>query len=103
MLGPVLFIVYINDLPGAIKLIVYIFADDSKFCRVIDQPEDREILLVDAENWQDLWQDLWPLGFHSKKCKAMTVSNDGSQREDTKYRLLGHLLDIVSLKKDIWE
>ena len=87
MLGPVLFVVYINDLPEAIKLIVYSFADDSKFCRVIDQPEN--------------WQDVWPLGFHSKKCKAMTVSNDGSQREDAKYRLLGHLLDRVSLEKDL--
>ena len=100
VLGPILFVVYINDLPEAIKSLVYIFADDSKFCRVIDQPEDREILqndLVEAENWQDLWL----LGFHRKKCKAITVSNDGSQKEDAKYKLLGHDLDRVSSEKDL--
>ena len=100
MLGPVLFVVYINDLPESIKSLVYIFADDSKFCRVIDQPKDRKILqndLVEAENWQDLWL----LGFHPKKCKAMTVSNDGFEREDAKYTLRGHHLDTVSSEKDL--
>ena len=52
---------------------------------------------MEAENWQDLWL----LGFHPKKCKAMTVSNAGSEREDAKYTLQGLHLDTVSSEEDL--
>ena len=35
VLGPILFVIYINDLPNKIKSDIYMFADDTKVFRTI--------------------------------------------------------------------
>ena len=50
VLGPVLFIVYMNDLNKVIKhSLLKCFADDSKLIKSIQNPEDREKLIQDLE------------------------------------------------------
>jgi hypothetical protein len=36
VLGPVLFICYINDMPEAVRSLIYLYADDSKICREVN-------------------------------------------------------------------
>ena len=58
VLGPLLFIPFINDLPDGIKSDVYLFADDTKIFRNITDGEDKEILQDDLEileNWSNTW------------------------------------------------
>ena len=58
MLGPVLFIIYINDLPYKLQSISKIFTDDSKVYRSIQDETDQEIIqedLFEICNWTDLW------------------------------------------------
>ena len=40
VLGPILFVIYINDLPGNVKSNDYLFADDTKIFRYIKSRED---------------------------------------------------------------
>ena len=47
VLGPLLFLIYINDLPDGIMSNIYMYADDTKLYREIKSPEDHQILQND--------------------------------------------------------
>ena len=54
MIGPILFLIYINDFPTGIKSKINIFADDTKIASRADTVEDEEIVNDDIEvlkNW----------------------------------------------------
>ena len=72
VLGPILFVIYINNLPEAVESAAYLFADDTKIFRVINSLDYQHILqndLVRLENWSDKWL----LKFHPEKCKLFTI------------------------------
>ena len=46
MIGPVLFLIYINDLPTGIKSKINIFADDTKIASKVDTVGDEEIVMM---------------------------------------------------------
>ena len=67
ILGPLLFLLYINDLPDAIKSRVFLFADDLK---MIANPLKKNIVendLISLENWENTWL----LRFNTAKCKVL--------------------------------
>ena len=67
VLGPVLFIYYINDLPSVTEGILKIFADDTKAYSTVQSDADSNKLqqcINDLTNWSEKWQ----LKFNSKKC-----------------------------------
>ena len=70
VLGPLLFVIYINDLPDVIKSQIYLFADDTKIFRRIDSGVDSAILQNDLISMCN-WSNKWKLKFHPKKCKVM--------------------------------
>ena len=80
VLGPILFVLYINDLPSNILSDVYMFADDTKIFNIIKSPEDQEILQNDLDTLS-MWSDKWLLKFHPEKCKVMHLGKAG----DTEY------------------
>ncbi|CAB3992184.1 Hypothetical predicted protein [Paramuricea clavata] len=65
VLGPLLFLIYANDLPNAANhSIVPMFADDSKCYREISQPRDRDLLQSDL-NLLHRWSSTWDLKFNT--------------------------------------
>ena len=44
VLGPLLFVIYINDLPDSVESNVYLFTDDAKIYKNIDSLNDHDIL-----------------------------------------------------------
>ena len=73
VLGPVCFVIFINDLDDVLDLVggfVSKFADDTKFGRVINDEEDRMKMQQDIEKLME-WAEVWQMEFNSKKCKVV--------------------------------
>ena len=74
VLGPLLFLIYINDMPPYVKSKIRLFADDAYLYRVIDAIEDSTILQEDLNQLQE-WERLWDMEFHPGKGKSLTITN----------------------------
>lgn len=74
VLGPILFLIFINDLPKVVKCLIKLFADDAKLYQVIRSEQDQEMLQNDIENASN-WASLWKMFFNNKKCKHLQIGN----------------------------
>ena len=101
VLGPILFVIYINDLPDIVDKDshVFLFADDTKLFREINSPIDRKILQQDLDNLTD-WSNKWLLKFHPDKCVSMIISRNSEIREAS-YVMENHNLNCSNCEKDI--
>ena len=69
VLGPLLFVIFINDLPDEVKFsMCKLFADDCKLYRAVNIGEN--ILQTDLSNFEK-WSKRWQLPFNESKCKVM--------------------------------
>ena len=73
MLGPLLFLVYINDMPEGINSTVRLFADDSLVYRIIQSKEDQTILQEDLRKLQE-WEQKWQMQFNTDKCEVLRIT-----------------------------
>ena len=102
VLGPLLFVLFINDLPETIKnnSDVYLFADDTKNFRAIYNEEDCQKLQEDLDAIHN-WTNDSLLKFHPDKCKHLHVS---TRQEHHHTYLLGpeqHPVQHTSQEKDV--
>lgn len=73
VLGPLLFLIYVNDLPLCVSSSISLFADDCVIYREVTNTTDIELLQNDLQAVAD-WCDLWQMSLNTNKCKAMTIS-----------------------------
>ena len=73
VLGPVLFLIFINDLPDNIRSSVCLFADDCVLYRDIKTLTDCQILQDDL-NSLGQWLADWQMKFNVAKCHSMRVT-----------------------------
>jgi hypothetical protein len=95
ILGPLIFLLYINDLPLNLDddTICGIFADDTKIARQISTPQDKEKLQTDIDRLK-IWGDSWGLKFNPLKCKHMRISTN-QNNDNTEYTLDNQILETV--------
>ena len=73
VLGPVLFLIFINDIPENIRSSVRLFADDCVLYRNIESPTDCQILKDDLNSLAQ-WEADWQMKFNVAKCHSMRVT-----------------------------
>ena len=73
VLGPILFMAYLNDLPDQAKSRVRLFADDTAMYLALDKQGDSEILQKDLESLEK-WEKLWDMSFNPSKCQVIHVT-----------------------------
>ena len=83
VLGPLLFLIFVNDLPDWVKSSIKMFADDTKLWAMISNTADSRMLQDDL-NRLKCWSDKWLLRFNPEKCKVMHVGHS----VPTEYSLL---------------
>ena len=77
--GPVLFLVYINDLSEYMKSSqLRLFADDSIIYKTIKSPKDCDSLHEDLDA-AARWESDWLMTFHPDKCSVLTITNKNLQ------------------------
>ena len=67
ILGPVLFTIFINDLPNLLQSTCKIFADDTK---IYNDVNNSDVIQSDLYKMQE-WTEVWNLYFNVSKCKVM--------------------------------
>ena len=74
IIGPLFFLLFINDLPSvALNCTTALFADDSKCFKEINDPSDC-ILLQNDLNAMFEWSQRWNMNFNPSKCKILTIT-----------------------------
>ena len=71
--SPLIFALYVNDLPDKIKSSILLFADDVKLYRKITCKEDTNILQADLKRLSS-WSEDWKLNLNPLKCHSFRVS-----------------------------
>ncbi|CAL4228700.1 unnamed protein product, partial [Meganyctiphanes norvegica] len=106
VLGPVLFLIYINDLPLQVISPLSLFADDSKiFSRIVsDRNRSRNNNINGNEALQnDLdtigeWAERWKMEFNVDKCKVMHIGRTNPKHN---YTMGESILTETALEKDL--
>ena len=73
VLGPLLFLIYINDLPECVSSMCSLFADDCLVYRRIESERDIEILQNDLSNLE-LWARKWLMSFNTDKSEVLQIT-----------------------------
>ena len=73
VLGPILFLVYINDIVDGLRSSTNLFADDCALYRNIESEEDSG-LLQDDLNSPHNWGIRWNMNLNVSKCFSMTIT-----------------------------
>ena len=72
VLGPLLFVLYINDLPDLTQSNTFLFADDIKIFRPIMYRDDQSILQQDI-TITEKFSENWMLKLHPDKCRHVEI------------------------------
>jgi ribonuclease P/MRP protein subunit RPP40 len=97
VLGPILFLIFIDDLDEGLSSAILKFADDTKIYGRVDCWEDRNRLQRDLERLVD-WADRWQMSFNVGKCKVMHL---GGHNLEWNYVMSQQRLKVVREERDL--
>ena len=99
VLGRLLFLIYVNDIPSTITYCTpYLFADDTKFLEAVSHYTVSTHFLHDSDSLAD-WCLTWKLSPNSSKCAS--VHSSFSSSCSSTYNINGHPIKSVTQYKDI--
>ena len=101
VLGPMLFIYFINDLPEVCTVLTKIYADDTKAYTTIQEDRDRARLQETIDNMYE-WTQNWQLNFNETKCKILHIGeNNPNYQYFIGKELARKELESTKLEKDL--
>ncbi len=77
VLGPLLFLIFINDMPDTVKQLVKLFADDTKLLCRVENETDYKLIQHDIDSLVE-WAEKWHMSFNMSKCKVLRISRKSS-------------------------
>jgi hypothetical protein len=101
VLGPLLFLLYINDLPDVLQCSTCkLYADDSKIYGPLRRSEESSRLIQHDITSIHIWCENWQIQLNSSKCELLKIGST-SANEGSSYSLGGSKIKVSSLVKDL--
>ncbi len=101
ILGPMLFLCFINDMPSSThNTTLALFADDSKCFRSVNSIADCQLLQTDINSLYD-WGMTWDLHYHPSKCQIISMTRRTKHAINFDYKMNGVVLNRTSCIKDL--
>jgi hypothetical protein len=103
VLGPLLFSMFVCDIPKLLTCFTSMFADDTKVFEIIHElTSGQSELQADLNSLQD-WANTMQMLFHPLKCKVMHLGSRNPNRDYVMTTSSGHqhILDAVTEEKDL--
>ena len=97
VLGPILFLIFVNDIDTVVSRHIQKFADDCKVYRSVLTAEDIDILQQDINNLCQ-WSKDWQMLFNVKKCKVLLIGHNNAYCD---YSMNGEILQSVTEETDL--
>ncbi len=97
VLGPVLFIIYINDIDVGLNNFILKFVDDTKIGNSIITDHDR-MSLQEAQRNISEWPQRWEMPFNVNKCHILQIS---TRNQKSDYEMNGTKPESVQSVKDL--
>lgn len=97
VLGPLLFLVFINDLDSHVVNAILKFADDTKIWSPANDDLQFQQLQFDLDAL-GCWSDTWQMQFNVDKCHVLHV---GSNNHQFGYSMMGKPLQSVAYERDL--
>ena len=97
VLGPILFLIYINDLEDDIPSNVLKFADDTKVFRKVTNDTDKQSLQDDLDKLVK-WSEKWQMLFNFGKCKCTHI---GHGNMDEEFKMWDAVIGRTTKEKDL--
>ena len=90
VLGPILFLCHINDLPSSVSSQVRLFADDCLLYREINTFKDHLTLQQDLKQLE-VWADTWGMRFNASKCYILSIKEKSNFHYTLNSTILKHV------------
>jgi len=100
VLGPLLFIIFINDILDEVRSDGYLFADDTKLVKQITNKEDALLLQEDINTLKSS-ADKWGMEFNKDKCHIISIGKEENNRYNHDYHIGTDTIDHVFDEKDL--
>lgn len=97
VLGPLLFLIFVNDLPKDITVPIRFFADDCVMYKTVRSPTDQSELNLNLQKIQN-WCTIWQMDLNAAKTVTMTVTRK-KRILNTTYSINDHELGRVEQHK----
>ena len=94
VLGPHLFLLFINNIGEMVKSKIRLFADDCLVYNSITSPSDEKQLQSDLNNLSH-WACTWGMKFNTAKCNIMRISNQRNPGIPN-YTMMGTKLEVAT-------
>ena len=100
-MGPLLFLIFINDIIEDIRSEIFLFADDTSLINISNNWLDVQDVLNDDLGKLSVWSKMWLLTFNASKTEYMQISNKPNSVSPIVLKFNDELLTRVETHKHL--
>ena len=101
ILGPLLFLIYINDITKDISSNIRLFADDTTLYIIVDDPIRSACTLNNDMDRISTWADTWLVSFNPNKSQSLLFSRKINRQNHPHIQMNGQIITEVENHKHL--